>query len=284
MLNTAVILLAGCGILAGTRCWLGQRRWARRTLAMRADLAAAQRSLPASPVDFHELDALPPPVRRYLRTALQDGASRVAAVDIRHAGRFNLASQGQRWRPFTASQRVAICRPGFVWDARIRLLPGVDVWVHDACVAGAGLLEAALAGCVPLTRLHGTAELATGELMRFLAESPWYPTALLPGQGVRWDAVDERTARATLADGDVSAELLFRFGDDALPDTVYAEARGRMIGSEVVPTPWEGRWKNYAWRDGMCVPLEGEVAWLAQQGPLPYWRGQITQLVYEFSG
>jgi hypothetical protein len=122
---------------------------------------------------------------------------------------------------------------------------------------------------------------AQGELMRFFAEAAWYPTALLPSQGVRWDAVDERTARATLVDGAISLMLLFRFDDLGLIESVRAEARGRTVAKTVVMTPWEGRWSDYQVRDGMRVPTAGEVAWLAPEGRKPYWRGTITSLRYE---
>ena len=32
------------------------------------------------------------------------------------------------------------------------------------------------------------AELQQGEFMRYFMEALWYPTALLPSQGVRWEA------------------------------------------------------------------------------------------------
>ena len=32
--------------------------------------------------------------------------------------------------------------------------------------------------------------------------------------------------------------------------------------------------------DEIHVPLAGEVAWLLPDGPVPYWRGRITDLVY----
>jgi hypothetical protein len=35
--------------------------------------------------------------------------------------------------------------------------------------------------------------------------------------------------------------------------------------------------------DGICIPTEGEVAWLLPEGPKPYWRGRITSLRYEFA-
>ena len=44
--------------------------------------------------------------------------------------------------------------------------------------------------------LGALGEVAQGELMRFFAEAAWYPTALLPSQGVRWQAVDDTSARA----------------------------------------------------------------------------------------
>ena len=146
----------------------------------------------------------------------------------------------------------------------------------------AALSLAAVIGLFPVADLRGGGELAAGELMRFLAEAAWYPTALLPSQGVRWAAVDERSARATLADGPVRVSLLFNFDALGRIETVRAEARGRMIGDRIVPTPWQGRFSDYAQRGGMLVPLQGEVAWLTPEGERPYWRGRITGIDYEF--
>jgi hypothetical protein len=138
-------------------------------------------------------------------------------------------------------------------------------------------------GLYSVANLRGTGDLAEGELMRFFAEAAWYPTALLPSQGVRWEAVDERTAHGTLTDGEISLTMLFTFNEEGLIDTVRAEARGRTVGDKVIPTPWQGRFWNYAERGGMLVPFEGEVAWLLPEGPKPYWRGRITRLVYELA-
>ena len=149
--------------------------------------------------------------------------------------------------------------------------------------AGKGLLRAAILGLFTVAGVSGDGEIARGEFMRFLAEAAWYPTALLPSQGVRWEAVDERSANATLVDGPLTLTLLFRFNDAGLIDSVRAEARGAMVGKEMVMLPWEGRWSNYQTRDGMTVPFTGEVAWLRPQGRKPYFRGTVTSLTYEFS-
>jgi hypothetical protein len=119
--------------------------------------------------------------------------------------------------------------------------------------------------------------------MRFFAEAAWYPTSLLPSQGVQWKPIDDFSANATLKDRETAVTLLFRFGENGLITMVRAEARGRTVAGTVIPTPWEGLWSNYERRDGMCIPTEGEVAWVLPEGPKPYWRGCITSLRYEFA-
>jgi len=248
--------------------------------ALRSRLEAGRRPIRPDRYDPRELSGLPEPVQRYFRAALQPGQRMVAAATIDHAGTFNMSERGEHWLEFASVQRVVLARPGFDWDARIRLLPGLAFRVHDAYVAGEGILNARLLG-LPVVNLRGTPELARGELMRFLAEAAWYPTALLPSQGVQWTHVDDRHARATLADDGTQVSLTFGFGANGLIESVRTEDRGRMVAGNVVPTPWEGRWAQYAERDGMQVPLEGEVAWIPADGRKPYWRGRVTRLEYE---
>lgn len=278
-------LLAVLALAAAFGAW----RWKAATSVLIERLEAARG--PVLPSRFNaarELDGLPPAVQRFFRAALADGAPLVAALSVEHGGTFNLAAEGRdRWIPFTSTQRVITRRPGFVWDASMAMAPGLSVRVHDAYVAGEGILHPAVLGLVSLTDLRGSnpasGSVAHGEFMRFVAEACWYPTALLPSQGARWTAVDNHSARVDLADGAVVVSLLLRFDPGTgLIDSVLAEARGRTVGSAVVMTPWEGRWSDYAEHSGMKVPMSGEVAWLTPEGKRTYWRGKVTALVYEF--
>ncbi len=261
----------------------GAWRWSAGTRQRRERLESARLPPATQLVDFRELDPLPPPVQRYFRTVLKDGQPLVTAVRVRHQGTFNMGETSDRWGPFTSDQLVITRRPGFDWDGRVRLMPGVTVRVHDAYAAGEGILHASLLGLVPLVDLSGGGAVAEGELMRFFAEAAWYPTALLPSQGVRWEAVDERSARATLADGPIRLTMLFTFNRSNHIETVRSEARGRAVGRQILPTPWQVRVWNYQEREGMGVPLDGEVAWLLPEGPKPYWRGRIVEIEYEFA-
>ena len=253
------------------------------TRALLSGLEAARTPMYPAHFDARELAGLPRPVQRYLRTALTDGQPLVAAAGITQAGALNMGRQRDRWMPFTSTQRVVTRRPGFVWKARVAVMPGLAIQVHDALVAGEGILHAALFGLLPLANVRGTPEMAAGELLRFFIEAVWYPTALLPSQGVRWDAIDDTSATASLSDNGTVVTLRFQFDEHGLAASRNAESHVRIVGGAVVPTPWEGHVWNYDLRDGMRVPVDGEVAWMLPEGRKPYWRARVTGLTFEFA-
>ena len=157
---------------------------------------------------------------------LKDRQPLIATATFELAGTINMSETGENWKPFTSWQRAVIHRPGFLWNGRVALFPGVAANVHDSYIAGVGTLHAALLGLFTVAQVQGGGEIARGELMRYFAEMVWYPTALLPSQGVHWEAVDDRSANATLVDGPVTLTLLFRFDEAGLITSVHADARG----------------------------------------------------------
>lgn len=278
VLVLVLLLLAGAGAAA-----FGTWRWRAGSHALLAQLEAARVSHGTTRYNARELAGLPAPVLRYFRVALTDGQPIIEAASLTHVGQMNMSETGENWRPFSSRQRIVTQRPGFDWDARIAMFPGVPVYVHDAYVAGAGLLRGAIFGLIPVVNMAGTPEAARGELLRFFAEAVWCPTALLPSQGVRWQAVDDRSARATLTDGPVVLTLLFTFNDEGLVAGIRADARDRVVNGKASSLPWQGRFAAYAVKDGMRVPMQGEVAWVFEQGEKTYWRGTTTSLQYEFA-
>lgn len=274
-----VLLVAAAG--AAVALTYGITKWQAETRNIRARMNTAR--LPANPTVYQEreLDGLPAPVQRYFRAVLREGQPMIAVARFSTEGQFRRSDTAESWAPFFATQMATVRPPGFDWDAHIHWLPGLRMFVRDAYSARVGTLHASAYGLFTLARRRGGRDLAHGELMRFLAEAPWYPTALLPSQGVRWQAIDEGSARAWLADGPVAISLDFRFDDNGLIRSVYSEGRPRLLDGAPVLTPWEGRFSSYGERSGMRIPLEGEVAWITPAGRLPYWRGRITHMSYE---
>jgi hypothetical protein len=264
---------------------VGAQRWSQASQALLDQLEAARTKVPRAPYDARELRGLPLPVQKYFRAVLTDGQPMVTKARVRHTGTFNVTAFESRamWFAFTSQQSVVTHRPGFVWDACIALLPGIAIHIHDAYVAGVGTLHPAVWGLFSLANQHGRGEIACGELMRYMMEATWYPTALLPSQGTTWVAVDEATADATMVDGEIRMTMRYTFDrTTGLVSTVAVAARGALVDGRVVMLPWEGRMSNYQSRGGMQVPLTGEAAWLTDDGRKPYWRGTIAEVGYDF--
>lgn len=266
---------------------VGANRWAELIRTQTSELEAgrldAQGRLPSpARFDARELEGLPEPVQRYFRAVLTDGQPIIGAASIEMAGKINMSATAEQWKPFTSHQRVITRRPGFLWDAQVDMFPGAPARVVDSYVAGQGQLIAKLLGLVTVADAHGGGELARGEFMRFFAEAAWYPTALLPSQGVRWQAADDASANATIVDGPITLILLFRFNESGLIDSVRAESRGAGVGKDMVMLPWDCAYSNYQRQDGMLIPMAGEAAWVRSEGRKAYFIGNVEKLSYEF--
>ena len=261
----------------------GNARWNAGTTQLLSRLDAAQ--VKAAPQFFNvkELEGLPAPVSRYFQTVLKDGQPIITAATVQHSGSFNMSATAENWKLFTSTQRVITKRPGFDWDARVMMFPGIAAHIHDAYIGGSGMLKVAILGLIPVADLPKTADLSKGEFIRFCIEAAWYPTALLPLQGVVWQAVDAQSADATFTDAGMTITLRFGFGADGLIDSAYAAQRGRLVGDKITQTPWLGHYSNYAERNGMVVPIQSEVAWVLPEGAKTYYRSLMTTVSYEFS-
>jgi hypothetical protein len=222
---------------------------------------------------------LPAPVARYLEAVLPPHARAVRHARLTQRGEF-LVRPPATWRPFTATHELTACPPAFVWDARIRMFPGLAIRVRDSFLDGVGSMRGTLLGAIPIVAQEGTPEMAAGALQRYLAEAVWCPTALLPHNGIEWRPIDASRARAMIGASGVQVSLDFHFDRSGLIEYVYTPSRPRATGRTFEPTPWQGRFAGYEERGGMLIPLEGEVAWLLPGGPQTYWRGRIVEAAF----
>lgn len=237
-----------------------------------------------------QIEGLPTPVVRYFKFALTPSQPSIQSARIEQAGQFRSGGFGMPWQPFVAVQHFSATPPGFVWDATIHMAPSIAVRVRDCYVRGEAAIEGKIASTVPIVHQRGLTTLNTSALHRYLAEAVWFPTALLPGHGVSWEAIDDGAALATLTDGATSVSLRFDFNRKGEIVGAYTPHRYRDVYGEAIPTPWETRYREYARVDGMMVPREGEASWILpegtcvlEEGLLSYWRGRAVNIKYRFA-
>lgn len=275
--------LAGGLVVAGAAATtLGAYAW-RRGTAQRIGLLAQQMrargDIAARPFRRVDLDDLPAPVASYLSFALPEGQRRIRAARLRWTGEMRL-EPGASWSRFSAEQRFTAAPPGFVWDAEVKMIPLVPVRVRDSYVGGEGRMLGRLGGVVNVVNEGGTREMASSALVRWLGEAVWFPTALLPGEGVTWETIDDSTARATATDGPTRVSAEFHFAPTGEVERMTA-MRYRDVKGTGVLTPFEGRYERFERREGVMVPASAEVAWLLPEGRFAYWRGRPTAVTYD---
>jgi len=261
------------GVLAARR--LRARRSTQRVDALHGH-AATGRKAAFTPADTTEL---PTPVRRYLQRAIPEGHPLVDTARIEQTGRLRTGDASSAWYPFSATHRVTTAPPGFLWDATVRFAPLLTVSVRDSVCDGEGTAAVSLWGVVPLDGAGTSPEVVEAQLQRYLAEAVWYPTALLPREGVQWAPVDDRTAEATVECGGVSASLTFAFDGDEV--TRVEGERYRRVEGGFERTPWTGHWDGYERRDGLRIPLSGAVVWGLPEGKFRAWEGRVTDVEYD---
>ncbi len=210
------------------------------------------------------------------------GADRKAPRLIRLRQRCEMRFQpGQSWHDLEAESVMSPLTPGFVWQAKLKVGPLALVSVIDAYVEGIGLMEARLLSLLPMARSRG-GEANRGELMRYLAELPWAPDAILHNPELAWHQFGEDCVEvsAPCPGGPARVRLYFDKGD-----IVRAEAadRPRAVDGGVENTPWQARLWDYREIAGRRIPCRAEVAWILKDGPFVYWRGEVTDYRLEGS-
>lgn len=230
-----------------------------------------------APPEAWPLDGLPDPVRRYFETVLPDDPAPITTATATQRGEFRLGGPEADWCPMEATQYFSTEPRGFVWDATIEMAPLLGARVLDRYEHQEGTIRATVLSTIPVASAGPSSEMNEGSLARFLAEAIWFPTALLPGDGVTWTAIDDDTARVTVSDGETTASMTYHF-ENGYVSRMETE---RYHQESSTYMPWMGRCWEYECHDGFAVPTRAEVGWEHADGYAPYWRASIEALDYE---
>lgn len=226
--------------------------------------------------------ALPEPVELWLRRALGKTTRRIRTARLKQRGELRF-DRKSRWTQFEAEEIVSPEDVAFEWNARVVVGKFVHMSVRDAYRGGQAEARVRVLSLLTIAHERGGAQLNSGSLYRFLAEAPWYPTALLPSDHLRWDAIDAARAQATLTDGQTRVALEFRFDTFGDVAGIYAAARPRRHRGSYDMAAWEGHFSDYRQQDGLRIPLYGEVGWHDDGRWEPVWKATIVEAAYEFS-
>lgn len=233
-------------------------------------------------VEYKSLDKLPAPVARYFRYALRDGQGLIANVSLTQSGSLRTDLKSSNWMQFSAIHRVVPHVPGFVWNAKVSVFGPFYVRVFDSYIHGVGSGLVKIMSIYTVGQDQNNPPMNSGALHRYLAETPWYPTALLPESGVKWNPIDENRALATISDRGTTVSLEFRFRSNGEIAGIFTPERWGSFDGGYSQRPWEGRFSDYQEIQGMRVPSKGEVGWYEQGRLESVWKGTLIEANYSF--
>lgn len=254
----ALIFFAGRGLVASQ-----EKEEIRKLKSFAADLSGQN-------YDERQLSGLPEPVRRYFKYALKDGQQYVSSVSLKHDGQFKTALD-KEWIDIEGQQYFTAEKPGFLWKGKTALFS-----VRDMYIAGEGRIVIFL---LSLFRLQeGTGEnYDQGELLRWLGESVWFPTNLLPGPRLAWSAIDNDTAMLNFNYN--GQELGYKVSFNAKGEITQLETR-RHMGEDGAET-WLGRVSDYKQVNSMMIPMRIEALWRLKGVEHSYARFNITEIEHD---
>jgi hypothetical protein len=223
---------------------------------------------------------LPEAMQRYLRYTRVVGKEPIQTVRLKQRGFFR-TQPGQKWLPMVAEEYFTTDPFAFLWCGKIRLFPLISISARDRFSNGHGSLRVKLLPLVPLVDVHGP-EADQGELLRYLGEIIWFPTAWLSDE-LEWQAIDAQSVQVTVRQPSVTVTAVLHVNEQGQMTHLTAE-RYMAEGKSYRLERWSAHCDAYREVSGMLIPTRVEVAWNLASGDFSYFRGEITEIEYNQSG
>ena len=242
------------------------------------ELFASSGDISHNVFSYDQITELPPPVQGYLRYSLNEGQRYISCGRMKQDGLIR-AREGQRWQRLTAEQYFTTEEPGFIWHARTRLLRFLWITARDRYYRGQGNMLIKFLSTFTMGDVKGK-EMDEASLIRFVAEMPAYPTALLSARYLSWEPVDINSARAIARHEGHEVSMVFHFNEVGQVTSVTTPDRCRQVRGGLVKTHWTGHIGDYQEINGMRIPREMEAVWNLPKGDFSYGRFTVTEIEY----
>jgi len=274
LLAIIVIVLLIIGILFGTG-YMMFNKYITQEIKQLADLASGE--LP--PIfTYDDLEGLPEPVETYFKYALRSGQEDVQFARLKQTGVFK-SQEAADWNYMEAEQYFATEDPAFIWIARMKAAPLIWIGAMDKYSGGKGNLTIKFLSALTI-RSASSKEINISEMIRFFAEAPWFPTALLPSRYVTWEEIDETRAQITFSAHDLSATGVFYFNDQGQIEKFITYDRYRESGGRYYKEQWTGYYKDYQEFNGMRIPTKLEAEWNLENWDFKYISVNLKDVQY----
>jgi Family of unknown function (DUF6544) len=230
-----------------------------------------------------DLEHLPPPVRRYLRTVGVIGHPRVHHFRARMHGRIR-SGPDARWMPFTAEQ------DNFLDGEPARLfymtasMVGIPFQGFHRYVGRSASMRVKVGGIAPVVNASGV-EMTKAETVTLLNDICIMAPAALIDSRIVWAVIDDRTVRATLTNAGHSVRAWLEFNDSGELTNFWSDDRAKASsdGASMTPTRWSTPMSGYRQFGRFRLASRGEARWGEAGKDYAYIELELDEVTYDLS-
>ena len=280
------VILAVVAAIALVLVVLGAWQWADGR-AERTAWARLVSQQPVTPASFEPsmVSGLPGPAQRFFRFAIAAGTPLNTVAEIAMEGEFSLGTKdAPNYVPMRARQILAAPH-GFIWRVRA----GDKVWFSgsDGADETTSWSRFRLFGLVPVARAGNNDDHARSAFGRQIAEAVfWTPAALLPGDGVEWQPVDDTTARVAVTHKGLTQAVDVTVGSDGQPlKVVFQRWSDANPAKRYQLQPFGGYLSEYRDFGGFRLPTRVEAGnHFETDDYFAFFKARVTSVHFPASG
>lgn len=234
------------------------------------ELFSLSKSISNKTFNYEQISGLPEPVQHYFKHVLKEGQSYISYVRLTHDGQFKTDVK-KDWVNIKGEQYFTTEKPGFIWKGKTSLFTA-----HDMYMSGKGKIIVFLFSAIKIMEGKG-AKYDQGELLRWLGESVWFPTNLLPNDNLKWTPIDSVSAGLVFNHNNLS--LFYKVSFNEKGEITQFETK-RYMGEDNLET-WIGNLSDYKEINGIVIPTKIEGIWRLKSGDFSYAKFNINKIEYD---
>lgn len=224
-----------------------------------------------------DIEDVPEIVWKYYNFAGVFGKKKISKVKVTMKGKVRHAEH-EAWRTFTSEQYYTVDPIAYVWSKRSYMGRFPLTLMYERLGESMGYMIYKVLGSIKRFEHSGRA-VNEAAVLKYLSDVLWFPTAFT-SKNIRWEAVDEQSARAIITKGTITRSALFYFTEQGVPVNFVSNRykyRGKEKGTYEWSVPVKG-WKEF---HGFKVPQFGRVLWHLPEGDFCYMQFEIVDVKFD---
>lgn len=219
---------------------------------------------------------LPEPAQRYFRYSIKPGAPIRRVVELEMTGQLGLGNADKPNYRLMSARQILAPPNGLVWKARTRFISG-----SDGATPNESWTRFWLFGLLPIVRAGEEINHMRSSFGRVIAEGAmWAPASLLPSANVRWESVDERTARAIVSFGQLEQAVDITVSETGEPTRVTIQRWSNVNAEKQYRSqPFGGELFDFKDFDGYRLPTRVEGGnHIGTENYFAFYKAEVTAI------